>query len=82
MKPGDLVILTNCNTTFEGSYGYEFGCGSAGDLTLKDEVWVPNGTIGMYCEDPKDDGGKFGVLVDGRLLWFDQLDSKVIDEAG
>ena len=76
MKRGDLVILTNSNTTFEGSYGYTltrgvFGLGS---------VWVPNGTIGMYCEDPKVDGGKFGVLVEGRLLWFDQLDSRVIDE--
>jgi hypothetical protein len=34
----------------------------------------------MYCEDPKDDGGKFGVLVHGRLLWFDQIDSRAIDE--
>ena len=82
MKRGDLVILTNSNTTFEGSYGYEFGCNHEGNLTLNDEVWVPNGTIGMYCEDPKVDGGKFGVLVEGRLLWFDQLDSRVINETG
>ncbi len=82
MKRGDLVILTNCYTRFEGSYGYEFGCGPAGDFTLKDEAWVPNGTIGMYCEDPKVDGGKFGVLVEGRLLWFDQLDSRAINETG
>lgn len=82
MKRGDLVILTNCNTRFEGSYGYEFGCNPKGDLTLKDEVWIPNGTIGMYCEDPKDDGGKFGVLVHGRLLWFDQIDSRAINETG
>ena len=76
MKRGDLVILTNSNTTFEGSYGYTlthgvFGLGSA---------WVPNGTVGMYWEDPKVDGGKFGVLVEGRLLWFDQLDSRAINE--
>ncbi len=80
MKRGDLVILTNSNTMFGGSYGYEFGYGPEGVLTLNDEVWVPNGTIGMFCEDPTVDGGKFGVLVNGRLLWFDQLDSRVIDE--
>jgi hypothetical protein len=80
MKPGDLIILINSNPIAVGSYGYEFGCGPGGDLTLNDEVWVPNGSIGMYCEDPKVDGGKFGVLVNGRLLWFDQLDVRVIDE--
>jgi hypothetical protein len=72
MKRGDLVILTNSNPKFEFSYGYSFDR----DLT----VWVPNGTIGMYCEDPSVDGGKIGVLVNERVLWFDQLDSMVINE--
>ncbi len=74
MKRGDLVILTNSNTKFEGSYGYSF------DHDLA--IWIPNGTIGMYCEDPRVDGGKFGVLVHGRLLWFDQIDSRAINETG
>ena len=72
MKPGDLVILANRNTCFEGSYGYDLG---------KENVWVPNGTVGMYWDDPDSRGGKFGVLVEGRLLWFDQLDSRVINES-
>ena len=71
MKRGDLVILANSNTYFDGSYGYDLG---------KENVWVPNGTVGMYWEDPDSRGGKFGVLVEGRLLWFDQLDSRTIDE--
>jgi len=72
MKPGDLLILTNSNTAAVGTYGYDYR-----DLT---EVWVPNGSVGVYWEDPKVTGYKFCVLVNGRLLWFDQLDSRVINE--
>ena len=73
MKRGDLVILANSNTYFDGSYGYDLG---------KENVWVPNGTVGIYWEDSKVEKGKIGVLVEGRLLWFDQLDSRVIHETG
>ena len=73
MKRGDLVTLRSKHVDFKGADGW--------DETIDDYVWVPNGTVGMYWEDPKTDRGKFGVLVEGRLLWFDQLDSRAIDEA-
>ena len=83
MKRGDLVILTNSNTKFEGSYGISFDYDLEHPERVwvpKDNVWVPNGTVGMYWMNPVERGGKFGVLVEGRLLWFDQLDSRTIDE--
>ena len=85
MKPGDLVTLSSNNPALEGSYGYSFDYDPEDTMEAwvpKDDPWVPNGTIGMYYEDPGVSGGKFGVLVEGRILWFDPLDSRVIEEIG
>jgi hypothetical protein len=83
MKRGDLIVLINSNPIAEGSYGYtfdrDFTPSGKSDLELQ-SVWAPNGTVGMYWEDSKVEKGKIGVLVEGRLLWFDQLDSRAINE--
>lgn len=73
MKKGDLIMLKNEHASMDGAYGY--------DEDLDDWVLVANGSIGMLWEEAQVPDGKFCVLVQGRVLWFDPLDRVAIDEA-
>ena len=79
MKPGDLVRIKIWHVGLAGIHGW---LDAEPHADSDDDVFIPDGSVGMLLELPRISGGKALFLVNGRALWVEPIFSVNINEAG